>query len=138
MNQETLKYKSEIAMRNYGIVFGILIAVTAVLMYLGNPITLILLKLAVVPLFFLSFGGLAVIYRSPIMESKLTARSIEYFLLEALLILLFIFVVLWESSRSVAEIFGIFLMSFAAIGIIKFSMLVLAVKRTSEYQQESN
>ena len=132
MNNETLKYKSEIAFRNYGIILGMLIGVAAVLMYLGNPVTVVLLKLAFVPLIFLSFGGLRAIYRSPIVEHKLTARALEYYLLEALMSSLFLFVILWESHRTVFELFGIFILGFVSFAIIKLSMLMLSIKQVVE------
>jgi len=132
MSNETLKYKTGIALRNYGIVLGMLVGMTAVLLYLGNPVTVVLLKLAFVPIIFLSFGGLSAIYRWPIVESKLTARAIEYYLLDALLLSLFLFVVLWESERSVPELFGVFVLSFVSFAIIKLSMLLYTVKRVEE------
>lgn len=132
MSNETLKYKTEIALRNYGIVLGMLVGVTAVLLYLGNPVTVVLLKLAFVPLIFLSFGGLRAIYRWPIVERKLTARAVEYFLLDALLSSLFLFVVLWESERSVPELIGLFVLGFVSFSIIKLSMLLYSVKRMEE------
>ena len=135
MSNETMKYKTGIALRNYGIVLGMLIGMTAVLLYLGNPVTVVLLKLAFVPAIFLSFGGLRAIYRSPIVEGKLTARAIEYFLLDALLSSLFLFVVLWKSERSVAELFGVFALCFVSFAIIKLSMLQYSVKQVQERDQ---
>ena len=132
MSNEAMKYKTGIALRNYGIVLGMLIGMTAVLLYLGNPVTVVLLKLAFVPLIFLSFGGLTVIYRWPIVEAKLTARAVEYYLLNALILSLFLFVVLWESERSVPELFGVFALGFVSFAIIKLSMLLYSVKQVEE------
>jgi len=132
MSNETMKYKSGIALRNYGIVLGMLLGMTAVLMYLGNPVSVVLLKLAFAPLIFLSFFGLNTIFRWPIVEGKLTARAVEYYLLDALLLSLFLFVVLWESERSIAELFGVFVLSFVSFAIIKLSMLLYSVKRVEE------
>jgi len=129
MSNEIMKYKTGIALRNYGIVLGMLVGMTAVLLYLGNPVTVVLLKLAFVPLIFLSFGGLSAIYRWPIVERRLTARAVEYYLLDALLFSLFLFVVLWEPERSVSELFVVFVSGFVSFAIIKLSMLLYSVKR---------
>jgi len=62
-------------------------------------------------------------------ERRLTARAVEYYLLDALLLSLFLFVVLWEPERSVSELFVVFVPGFVSFAIIKLSMLLYSVKR---------
>ena len=129
MSKETLKYKAEIALTNYMVVFILLILVAFLARSLGNSIELLLLKLAVVPLFFLSFGGLKAIYRHPIVEHRVTLRAVEYTVLDGLLFSLFIFVILWKSDEGPTELFirfGSLVIIFTAL---KLGFLFFEVRR---------
>lgn len=131
MDNNTLKYKPEIAVRNYGLACGLLLVVFFVLKLFGNPTELILLKLAVVPLFFLSFGGLRYLYREPIFEHKLTLRAFEYSVLEGLVFSLFLFAMLWNSQRTATELLVLFGVCLLAFTMIKLVMLALIIRKIS-------
>ncbi len=137
-SNDTLQYKKSIAIRNYTLVFVLLVLVAILSYSLGHNIELALLKLAVVPMFFLSFGGLQAIYRQPIIEHKFTPRSLEYSLLDGLLSALFIFVILWKPDETAGGLlmrFGVLVVVFS---ILKLVLLALDVKRLSQLHKEQS
>lgn len=132
MQNETLNYKWKIAIRNYAMVFGLLLLVFTVSKALGNSTEITLLKLAVVPLFFLSFGGLRSIYRIPIFEHKVTFRAVEYSIIEGLIFSLFLFVLLWHPESTTAELLSLFGVCIITFTLIKLVMLALIVRKISD------
>ena len=58
MKNETLNYKAKIAIKNYSVVFVMIVLMVILSRDLGDSNELLMLKIAVVPLFFLSFNGL--------------------------------------------------------------------------------
>ena len=132
MAEDSLKYVKEVAIRNYTNVALLLVMVTSVLLALKNPLELILLKLCVVPLFFLSIGGLRSIYREPIVEHKFTVRSIEYTLLQGLVFALFLSVLFWTAGTTLGEFVSFFCLSVVLICACNFSFLALRIKSIRE------
>jgi len=135
MNKETLNYKSQSAIRNYLVVIVLFILIAILSKSLGDTNELLMLKLAAVPLFFLSFGGLRLIYKHPIIEHKITLRSVEYSVLDGLLFTLFIFISLWKHGETATELsirFGLFFLIFTAI---KLTFLVFDVRKISSLKK---
>ena len=128
MSDDTLKYITSIAVRNYTrvalMVFGILVCTIA----LGDPANVILLKLSAAPFFFLSTIGLKSIYRQPIVEHKITARAVEYHLLQALLIALIALIVYWSPEKTIGMLVVFFAIMLIIISAIKYFELTRKVK----------
>lgn len=134
MPRELLKYNAEVAHRNYMTVFVLLILVAFLARGLGNTNEVLLLKLAVVPLFFLAFRGLRANYRYPIVQHLVTIRAVEYTILDALLYSLFTFVVLWKPSDGVTDLFIRFGSLVAAFTALKLVFLFLEVRRIARLE----
>lgn len=137
-NNGTLKYKKEIAIRNYAVVFLILFLVAILSRSLGDSTQLLLLKLAAVPLFFLSFGGLKSIYRHPIIEHRLTPRSIEFSVLDGLLYALFIFIILWTPEETTAALVLRFAVVLLVVSLFKMVFLLMDVKRIAGLKDDQS
>ena len=132
MTEETLKYKSNIAMRNYGFVFGLMLLAFVLLKFGGDSWELILLKLSVVPLGFLSWKGIVSLYRWPIIEYKLTLRAFEYSVLQAIVMAVLCFVMIWQPGLSTIELvkyFGSFLLLFVVVQLL---FMLVKVRRLSK------
>ena len=135
-NDITLKYKAKIAIRNYTLVLMLLVMVVIASKLLGNSTELMLLKLATVPLFFLSTSGLRSIYKHPIVEHKLTPRSVEYVILDGLLLVLLIFIVTWDPEATTAELLKIFFIQLIGLTLLKLIFLVIDVKKLANERND--
>ena len=136
MNSVQFSYNTKIAVRNYSIVLILLLLVTITEVSLGRPTEVLMLKLATVPLFFLSVGGLRAIYKKPIVESKLTLRSIEHAVLHGLLYSLFLFIVMWRSEASASELGMLFGIYFTIFTIMQLITLCINVKSISKVKYQ--
>lgn len=90
--------------RNYSLIVTILLAVVFITSTLKQPANLIAVKLLVVPLAFLAFPGLKSLYAQPIVKDRFTTSSVEFFILEGLLLVLFLVVIMWSPDISVSRL----------------------------------
>ena len=129
MIRDTLDYKFKIALRNYSIVILLIGVVSLVAKASENSNEVLFLKVCIVPLFFLSLGGLRAIYRNPIVEHKITLRAVEYTVLDGLLFALFLFLITWDAEDLVDELLvnlGSFVLVFV---VMKLLFLFFDVRR---------
>ena len=93
-----------IALTNYGIVLGLAAAFGTARHLVGDDASLIALKLFVVPLWYLSIGGLNAIYRHPIVEDRWTVRAVEHAVLRALRFGLLTGVMQWTPDQPLSMV----------------------------------
>jgi len=136
VKNETLNYKAKIAIKNYSVVFVMIVLMVILSRDLGDSNELLMLKIAVVPLFFLSFAGLRSIYRDPIIEHRLTLRSVEFSVLDGLLYSLFIFISLWKQESTIGELLILFGSLFFAFTLLKLFFLVVDVRKISSLRSD--
>jgi len=132
MIDETMKYIPRIAIRNYGIVFALLAVSTIFLRLSGEPWEQVLLKLPVIPLFYLAMKGIFVLYKKPIYERKITLRSFECSTLQAVISALTVSIWIWQADLSAMDILkktgSIFVMFF----LLHMVMLIIRTYRISK------
>ncbi len=90
------------ALRSYGIVLGFVIFFGVLLSIAGDAPSLVAAKLCVVPMWWLSLGGLNAIYRQPIVEPRWTVRAVEHSVLGALVLCAFMAVMTWRPDATLA------------------------------------
>ena len=104
MNARTLPPSVRIALGNYGAVLAFCLLFGTLLHVGGDEPSLIGMKLLVVPLWYLSLGGLNAIYRQPVVEARWTPRAVERAVLRALLLGLMVSVIQWEPEQSLSDL----------------------------------
>jgi hypothetical protein len=84
----------------------------------GEESGLTALKALCAPLFLLSLGGVNAIFKAPVVEARLTARAVEYFLLHAAVTSAFITFFAWTPGNAARHVLGQF-----AFGLVTFGVL---------------
>lgn len=120
------------ALWNYGVVIAFSAVSFALLKLKGDPVELILLKVAVVPLFFLAINGLRSTYGQFVAGDEFTGRAMEYFLLKSLIFTLLLFVFLWEPGTILKDLFGMFFVSLVSFNTAMLAKAYFAFKATSD------
>ena len=124
------------ALQNYGIGMALLFGM-GILLYLdGDAANLIFLKLAGVPLFWLSTLGLSLLVVRPINEAKITLKAVEFALLQALIFTCFMVPVSWKPDASLASLAGRAFFGFTIMSIANLGMMMVSVRRNKTLNNE--
>jgi len=127
-----MKYKPEIAKRNYAIALALVLVSIAALVFMGTSIELIMLKILMVPLAFLAWKGVFSLYAQPIYEHKITLRAFECSCLQALVYSLAFCVFLWQPDntlRELAQTYGLIFIWFFVLQMILMALQVYGIAR---------
>lgn len=102
--QQKLNSKLYLALINYAHALCVTLAVLAITFFLGQSSELILLKVLISPVFWLAFYGLEKIYQYPIFEPRVSIRAVEYSVLYAFLMSVFVLLIVWQQQFEIRDI----------------------------------
>ena len=99
-----MAYNSKLAIENYSRVLVLVIGCWLLSTYLGDAPSVILLKVLLVPFFFVAKSGVRAFFNTPIVEGKFTVRSLEWYALIGIFEALTIVILFWKPEDSIRNV----------------------------------
>ncbi len=114
---------TKIRLSNYATVASLVCPVLILSMLNDVPSSVIMLKLLLTPLVFLSFHGLNSLYIKPVVDNRLTFRSIEHAVIESFILCVFLLIVFWTPGVSTASLVVAFSLCMLIVGALRLLLL---------------
>lgn len=113
----------------YGIPIAFMAASATGLYFLGDPTSLIVMKTAAIPLYFLASRGVGAIFTSAASRTPWTPVYLERQFIESLIFVCWLTIFLWRPDISTTRIIVIFVLGTVAMTLVRVLLDRFSVKR---------